>query len=114
MDILFEYFLRIEVFILVLVVVILKKSIVFVPQNRAYLIERFGKYQSTREAGLNFLVPFIDHIGANRSLKEQAVDVPSQSAITKDNISLSVDGVLYFRVLDPYKASYGVAIFQTR
>ncbi|WP_415224944.1 SPFH domain-containing protein [Psychromonas sp.] len=108
MDILFEYFLRIEVFILVLAVVILKSSILFVPQNRAFLIERFGKYQSTREAGLNFIIPFIDHIGADRSLKEQAVDVPSQSAITKDNISLTVDGILYFRVLDPFKASYGV------
>ena len=108
MDILFEYVLRVEVVLLVLAIVILKSSIIFVPQNRAYLIERFGKYQSTREAGLNFIVPFIDHVGANRSLKEQAVDVPSQSAITRDNISLSVDGVLYFRVLDPYKASYGV------
>ena len=108
MDILFEYFLRIELFILVLVIIVLKSSIIFVPQNRAYLIERFGKYQSTLEAGLNFIVPFIDRIGADRSLKEQAVDVPSQSAITKDNISLTVDGVLYFRVLDPYKASYGV------
>lgn len=108
MDILFQYLFRIEVLILILVVVILKSSIIFVPQNRAYLIERFGKYQSTREAGLNFIFPFIDHIGSNRSLKEQAVDVPSQSAITKDNISLSVDGILYFRVLDPYKASYGV------
>ena len=108
MDILFEYLIRIEVFILVLAVIVLKSSVIFVPQNRAFLIERFGKYQSTREAGLNFIVPFIDHIGADRSLKEQAVDVPSQSAITKDNISLSVDGVLYFRVLDPYKATYGV------
>jgi len=107
MDI-FQYLLRIEVVILVLVIVIIKKSILFVPQNRAYLIERFGKYQSTREAGLNFIIPFIDHIASNRSLKEQAVDVPSQSAITKDNISLSVDGILYFRVLDPFKASYGV------
>ena len=78
------------------------------PQNRAWLIERFGKYHSTKEAGLNFIVPFIDRIAADRSLKEQAQDVPSQSAITKDNISLIVDGVLYFRVLDPYKATYGV------
>ena len=108
MDILFQYFLRIELFILVLVIVIFKSSIIFVPQNRAYLIERFGKYQSTLGAGLNFIIPFIDRVGADRSLKEQAVDVPSQSAITKDNISLTVDGVLYFRVLDPYKASYGV------
>ena len=108
MDFLIEYLLRVEVFALILVIVVLKKSIIFVPQNRAFLIERFGKYQSTREAGLNFLIPFIDQIGADRSLKEQAVDVPSQSAITKDNISLSVDGVLYFRVLDSYKATYGV------
>ncbi|MGX9419003.1 SPFH domain-containing protein [Vibrio sp. RC27] len=108
MDLVLEYVLRVEVVLLILAIVILKSSIIFVPQNRAYLIERFGKYQSTREAGLNFIVPFIDHVGADRSLKEQAVDVPSQSAITRDNISLSVDGVLYFRVLDPYKASYGV------
>jgi regulator of protease activity HflC (stomatin/prohibitin superfamily) len=72
------------------------------------VIERFGRYQSTKEAGLNFILPFIDRISANRSLKEKAVDVPEQSAITKDNISLSVDGVLYFRVLDPYKATYGI------
>ena len=78
------------------------------PQNRAYVIERFGKYQSTKEAGLNFIFPFVDRVCANRSLKEKAVDVPEQSAITKDNISLSVDGVLYFRVLDPYKATYGI------
>ena len=94
--------------LLILVIILLKSGIKFVPQNRAYVIERFGKYQSTKEAGLNFIFPFIDRISANRSLKEQAVDVPSQSGITKDNISLTVDGVLYFRVLDPYRATYGV------
>ncbi len=94
--------------ILVLVIVTLKSGIKFVPQNRAYVVERFGKYHSTKEAGLNFIIPFIDRIAADRSLKEQAIDVPSQGGITKDNISLSVDGVLYFRVLDPYKATYGV------
>jgi regulator of protease activity HflC (stomatin/prohibitin superfamily) len=94
--------------ILVLVIVTLKSGIKFVPQNRAYVVERFGKYHSTKEAGLNFIIPFIDRIAADRSLKEQAIDVPSQGGITRDNISLSVDGVLYFRVLDPYKATYGV------
>jgi regulator of protease activity HflC (stomatin/prohibitin superfamily) len=94
--------------VLILIIIGLKSSIKFVPQNRAYVIERFGRYQSTKEAGLNFILPFIDRISANRSLKEKAVDVPEQSAITKDNISLSVDGVLYFRVLDPYKATYGI------
>jgi regulator of protease activity HflC (stomatin/prohibitin superfamily) len=108
MEILLEYILSPQTLILVFVVVLLKTSIKFVPQNRAYVIERFGKYQSTKEAGLNFIVPFIDRISADRSLKEKAVDVPEQSAITKDNISLSVDGVLYFRVLDPYKATYGI------
>ena len=103
-----EFIFTVEFFLLLFVVIILKSSIKFVPQNRAWMVERFGKYQSTKEAGLNFIVPFIDRISADRSLKEQAVDVPSQSAITKDNISLIVDGVLYFRVLDPYKATYGV------
>ncbi|GEA09570.1 paraslipin [Alteromonas sp. KUL42] len=108
MEMLLEHLISPQVFLLILVIVVLKVSIKFVPQNRAYLIERFGKYQSTKEAGLNFIIPFIDRVAADRSLKEQAVDVPEQSAITKDNISLHVDGVLYFRVLDPYKATYGV------
>lgn len=108
MDILFDYILTVEVAIIVLVLVFLRSSIKFVPQNRAYVIERFGKFQSTKEAGLNFILPFIDRISADRSLKEQAVDIQEQSAITKDNISLMVDGVLYFRVMDPYKATYGV------
>lgn len=94
--------------LLVLVIVGLKSSVKFVEQNQAWLVERFGKYQGTKEAGLNFIIPFVDRVAAVRSLKEQAIDVPSQSAITKDNITLSVDGVLYFRVLDPYKATYGV------
>ncbi|SDG81086.1 Regulator of protease activity HflC, stomatin/prohibitin superfamily [Vibrio xiamenensis] len=93
---------------LILIIAILKSGIKFVPQNQAWLVERFGKFHSTKLAGINFIIPFIDRIAAERSLKEQAQDVPSQSAITKDNISLVVDGVLYFRVLDPYKATYGV------
>jgi len=108
MEVILHYLLSVQVLVLVLAVFLLKSSIKFVPQNRAFLIERFGKYQSTKEAGLNFILPFIDRVAADRSLKEQAVDVPEQSAITKDNISLHVDGVLYFRVLDPYKATYGV------
>lgn len=105
---LLDLLISIEAAILILAIVLLRFSIISVPQNEAWLVERFGRYQSTREAGLNFLFPFIDRISAQRSLKEQAVDVPSQSAITKDNISLTVDGVLYFRVLDPYRATYGV------
>ncbi|MFT4732832.1 MAG: regulator of protease activity HflC (stomatin/prohibitin superfamily) [Gammaproteobacteria bacterium] len=108
MEILFDYILTVEVAIILLVLVLLRNSIKFVPQNRVFVVERFGKFQSTKEAGLNFILPFIDRIAADRSLKEQAVDVQEQSAITKDNISLMVDGVLYFRVMDPYKATYGV------
>jgi regulator of protease activity HflC (stomatin/prohibitin superfamily) len=103
-DLLFNFWVGLAILLLVLV----KSSIKFVPQNFAYVIERFGKYNKTMTAGLNFLVPFIDKVGYVRSLKEQAVDVPSQSAITRDNIQLVVDGVLYLKVLDPYKASYGV------
>lgn len=88
--------------------ILLKNSIKFVPQNRALVIERFGKYRISLVAGLNFIVPFIERVAYNRSLKEQAIDVPSQSSITKDNIGLSVDGVLYLKVVDAYKASYGV------
>lgn len=108
MEVLLDYIFSAQTLVLVFVLVLLKTSIKFVPQNRAYVIERFGKFQSSREAGLNFILPFVDRVSADRSLKEQAVDVPEQSAITKDNISLHVDGVLYFRVLDPYKATYGV------
>ncbi len=103
-DLLFNFWVGLAILLLVLV----KSSIKFVPQNYAYVIERFGKYHKTMTAGLNFLVPFIDKVAYVRSLKEQAVDVPSQSAITRDNIQLVVDGVLYLKVLDPYKASYGV------
>ena len=79
--------------LLVLVGVTLRMGIKFVPQNRAFVIERFGKYRTKLDPGLNFIIPFVDSVSADRSLKEQAVDVPSQRAITKDNISLTVDGV---------------------
>ncbi|MGY5451340.1 SPFH domain-containing protein [Agarivorans sp. MS3-6] len=108
MPIVFDYLLTVQVALLIFALFVLKSSIKFVPQNEAWVIERFGKYQSTKEAGLNFLIPMIDQVSARRSLKEQAFDIPSQAAITKDNISLTVDGVLYFRVLEPYKATYGV------
>lgn len=108
MDLIIEYVVSVQFALFVFVLITLKSSIKFVPQNRAWIIERFGKYQSTKEAGMNFIIPFVDQVAANRSLKEQAFDIPSQAAITKDNISLTVDGVLYFRVLEPYKATYGV------
>jgi regulator of protease activity HflC (stomatin/prohibitin superfamily) len=108
MDIIFDLIFNFWTGLAVIIFVFLAKSVKLVPQNRAYVIERFGKYRTTLTAGLNFIFPFMDRVGYDRTLKEQAVDVPSQAAITKDNISLTVDGVLYLKVLDPYKASYGV------
>ncbi|MBF0146861.1 MAG: paraslipin [Magnetococcales bacterium] len=106
-DIIFNFWTGLAI----LVLVILKNGLRFVPQNRAHVVERFGKYYTTLTAGINFLVPFIDKVAYDQTLKEMAVDVPSQSAITKDNISLEVDGILYTKVIDPYKASYGIENF---
>jgi regulator of protease activity HflC (stomatin/prohibitin superfamily) len=88
--------------------VVLRASIKSVSHNTTLVVERFGKYHKTMTAGLNFLVPFTDRVAYERTLKEQAIDVPGQSAITQDNIALTVDGVLYLKVIDPYKACYGV------
>ncbi len=92
----------------IVVLLILNSSVKFIPQNTAFVVERFGKFHKTMTAGLNFVFPFIDRVAYRVSLKEMALDVPGQSAITKDNITLNVDGVLYMKVLDPEKASYGI------
>ncbi|MFK7853811.1 MAG: SPFH domain-containing protein [Granulosicoccus sp.] len=92
----------------VVLLIILNSSVKFVPQNTAYVVERFGKFRTTLTAGLKFVFPIIDKVAYKVSLKELALDVPSQSAITKDNITLTVDGVLYLKVIDPEKASYGI------
>ncbi len=104
LDYLFNFWTGLTIVVLVL----LKGSVKFVPQNRAYIVERFGRYNKTMTAGLNFLVPFIDKVSANRNLKEQAINVAKQSAITADNINLGIDGILYIKVIDPFKATYGV------
>ncbi|CAO3615290.1 unnamed protein product [Mucor hiemalis] len=80
----------------------------FVPQQEAWIVERMGKFDRMLEPGLNILIPFLDRIKYVKSLKETAIEVPSQSAITQDNVTLELDGVLYFRCVDPFKASYGV------
>ena len=89
------------------VVVIIKTARV-VPQRQQFVIERLGKYSSTLDAGFHFLFPFLDKVAYRHSLKEQAVDVPSQTCITKDNISVSVDGILYMQVVNARDASYGI------
>ncbi|XP_047514411.1 stomatin-like protein 2, mitochondrial [Pieris napi] len=82
--------------------------IMFVPQQEAWIVERMGKFHRLLEPGLNLLWPIVDKIKYVQSLKEIAIDVPKQSAITSDNVTLSIDGVLYLRIMDPYLASYGV------
>lgn len=84
------------------------KTIRIVPQKSAFIVERLGKYQKTLEAGLHILVPFLDKVAYKHTLKEQAVDVPPQTCITRDNISVEVDGILYMQVVDAKNASYGI------
>ena len=91
-----------------IVIVAIIKTAVIVPQKTAYIVERLGKYRTTLEAGFHILVPFFDRIAYKHTLKEQAIDVPPQECITKDNIAVSVDGILYMQVMDPAKASYGI------
>ncbi|KAJ2733008.1 Stomatin-like protein 2, mitochondrial [Coemansia sp. BCRC 34962] len=81
----------------------------FVPQQEAWVVERMGRFSRILEPGLAILVPILDRISYTQSLKEVAVEIPTQSAITQDNVTLELDGVLYYKVVDPYKASYGVA-----
>lgn len=84
----------------------------FVPQQTAWIVERMGKFHRILEPGLTFLLPVLDKITYVQSLKESAIEIPSQNAITSDNVSLELDGILYIKVIDPYKASYGVEDFK--
>lgn len=103
-----------EIVSIVLVVVaalFIVKSIRIVPQQHAWVVERLGKYHQTLPPGLSIIIPFVDRVAYRHSLKEIPLDVPSQVCITKDNTQLTVDGVLYFQVTDPMKASYGSSNF---
>jgi regulator of protease activity HflC (stomatin/prohibitin superfamily) len=95
--------------LVILVGIIMAKTAVVVPQQNAYVVERLGKYATTLDAGFHILLPFIDTIRYRHSLKETAVDIPEQICITRHNVQVHVDGVLYLKVLDPERASYGVA-----
>ena len=93
----------------VLVLVVIAKTAVVVPQQSAYVVERLGKYAATLDAGFHILLPFIDRIRYKHSLKETAIDIPEQVCITRDNVQVSVDGILYLKVLNPQRASYGIS-----
>ena len=95
------------IFLLVAAIVLASKSIKTVPQQRAWIVERFGKFDRTLEPGLRLILPFIDRIGAKHDLREVPLDVPSQVCITRDNTQLQVDGILYFQVTEPKLATYG-------
>jgi regulator of protease activity HflC (stomatin/prohibitin superfamily) len=95
------------VVILIVAAIFVARSVKVVPQQNAWVRERLGRYAGTLTPGLNFLVPFVDRVAYKHSLKEIPLDVPSQVCITKDNTQLQVDGILYFQVTDPMRASYG-------
>jgi regulator of protease activity HflC (stomatin/prohibitin superfamily) len=92
----------------IIVLIVIAKTAIVVPQQSAYVVERLGRYSGTLGAGFHILVPFMDVIRYKHSLKESAVDIPAQVCITRDNVQVQVDGVLYLKVLNPERASYGI------
>ena len=98
----------IAIVLAIFAIVLLLKTVVVVPQQNAYVIEFLGKYSRTLNAGLHILTPFADRLAYKHSLKEQAMDIPEQICITRDNVQVGVDGVIYLQVLDAQLASYGI------
>jgi regulator of protease activity HflC (stomatin/prohibitin superfamily) len=92
-----------------LALMVIAKTAIVVPQQSAYVVERLGRYSTTLSAGFHILLPFVDTIRYRHSLKEMAVDIPAQICITRDNVQVGVDGVLYLKVLNPERASYGIS-----
>jgi regulator of protease activity HflC (stomatin/prohibitin superfamily) len=98
--------------IAVLAVILLAKTAKVVPQQTAYVIENLGRYSRTLPAGFHILVPFVERVAYRHNLKEEAIEIPEQVCITKDNVQVGVDGVLYLQVLDASKASYGITNYR--
>jgi regulator of protease activity HflC (stomatin/prohibitin superfamily) len=95
----------------IVVILVIFKTAVVVPQQSAFVVESLGKYSRTLRAGFHILIPFIERVAYRHSLKELAVDIPEQVCITNDNVQVGVDGVLYLQVMDPERASYGISDF---
>jgi regulator of protease activity HflC (stomatin/prohibitin superfamily) len=93
------------------VLIVVAKTAVVVPQQSAYVVERLGRFSGVKQAGFHFLVPFVDVIRYRHSLKETAVDIPAQVCITRDNVQVGVDGILYLKVMNAERASYGISDF---
>ena len=94
----------------VLIVVILIKTAVIVPQKSEFIIERLGKYSRTMQAGFHLLIPFLDRVAYKYVLKEEVFDIPSQTCITKDNVTVEVDGLIYLQVVNSKLSAYGPAL----
>ncbi|MBK9134080.1 MAG: paraslipin [Betaproteobacteria bacterium] len=99
--------MELALILLVIAVIFIVRTFKIVPQQNAWVVERLGKYDRTLTPGLKFVIPFVERVGYKHSLKEVPLDVPSQVCITRDNTQLQVDGILYFQVTDPMRASYG-------
>ena len=97
--------------VVALVLIVIGKTAVVVPQQNAYVVEYLGKYRKTIQAGFHILIPFVEKIAYRHNLKEHAVDIAEQICITRDNVQVGVDGVLYLKVLDAQRASYGIGDF---
>ncbi len=104
--------MEIAIIVAAVALVFIYQTFKIVPQQNAWIIERLGKYNRTLTPGLNFVVPFVDRVSHRHSLSEVPLDVPSQVCITKDNTQLHVDGIIYFQVTDPMRASYGSSNYQ--
>ena len=101
-------FLIVTVTLAALVLYTIYRGAIVVPQQSAFVVERLGKYSSSLNAGFHILIQFIDRVAYKHSLKEHAIDIPEQSCITRDNVQVGIDGVIYLKVLDPRLASYGI------
>jgi regulator of protease activity HflC (stomatin/prohibitin superfamily) len=104
--------LIVAIVVAIVVLIVLSRTAVVVPQQSAFIVERLGKYNGILNAGFHILWPFVDVIRYRHSLKEEAMDIPEQVCITRDNVQVAVDGVLYLKVLNPERASYGIADYE--
>src|SRR5690625_1373000 len=107
-----EFGITFTFLLVVFAVVAIAKTARVVPQRSAYVVERLGKYRKTLEAGFHILIPFVDRVAYKHTLKEEAIDVPSQACVTRDNIQVVVNGVIYLQVIDPKQASYGITDYR--
>jgi regulator of protease activity HflC (stomatin/prohibitin superfamily) len=101
----------VSIAIVVAVLIIIVKGIKIVPQSRAYVIERLGKYHATLEGGFHVIIPIVDSVAMTVTKQEQMIDIPGQSVITRDNVNISVDGIVFIQVENAKMATYGVVDF---